>query len=45
LIEGKLLVLFTGAKPGACVLALDKRTGKEVWKALDGLLIGGLMLE
>jgi len=22
-------------KPGACVLALDRRTGKEVWKALD----------
>src|SRR4029078_5351604 len=24
-----------GAKPGASVVALDKRTGKEVWKALD----------
>ena len=35
LIEGNLLVLFTGAKPGACVIALDKKTGKEVWKALD----------
>ncbi len=35
LIEGNLLILFTGAKPGACVIALDKRTGKEVWKALD----------
>ena len=35
LIEGDLLILFTGAKPGACVLALDKATGKEVWKALD----------
>jgi len=29
------LIVCTGAKPGACVLALDKRTGKEVWKALD----------
>jgi outer membrane protein assembly factor BamB len=35
LIEGSLLVLFTGAKPSASVIALDKQTGKEVWKALD----------
>jgi len=35
LIEGNLLILFAGAKPGACVIALDKKTGKEVWKALD----------
>jgi outer membrane protein assembly factor BamB len=35
LIEGNLLILFTGAKPGACVMALDKRTGSEVWKALN----------
>jgi outer membrane protein assembly factor BamB len=35
LIEGNLLILFAGAKPGACVMALDKQTGKEVWKALN----------
>ena len=35
LIEGSLLIVFTGARPGATVLALDKLTGKEVWKALD----------
>jgi outer membrane protein assembly factor BamB len=35
LIEGSLLIVFTGAKPGASALALDKQTGKEVWKALD----------
>ena len=35
LIEGSLLIVFTGAKPGAALLALDKQTGKEVWKALD----------
>ena len=35
LIEGNLLILFTGAKPGACLLALDKISGKEIWKALD----------
>jgi outer membrane protein assembly factor BamB len=34
LIEDTLLIVFTGAKPGATVLALDKQTGKEVWKAL-----------
>ncbi|HMJ65983.1 MAG TPA: PQQ-binding-like beta-propeller repeat protein, partial [Candidatus Binatia bacterium] len=33
LIEGNLLILFVGARPGACVIAFDKRTGKEVWKA------------
>ena len=35
LIDGALLIVFTGAKPGASLLALDKETGKEVWKALD----------
>jgi outer membrane protein assembly factor BamB len=35
LIDGALLIVFTGAKPGTSVLALDKQTGKEVWKALD----------
>ncbi len=35
LIEGNLLILVAGARPGGCVVALDKRTGKEVWKALD----------
>ncbi|MFA6547070.1 MAG: PQQ-binding-like beta-propeller repeat protein, partial [Limisphaerales bacterium] len=35
LIEENLLILFTGAKPGASVVALDKRNGKEIWKALD----------
>ncbi len=35
LIEGNLLILFVGGKPGACVIALDKKSGKEVWKALD----------
>ncbi|MCB1236950.1 MAG: PQQ-binding-like beta-propeller repeat protein [Verrucomicrobiae bacterium] len=35
LIDGDRLVLFVGAKPGACVMALDKRTGADVWRALD----------
>jgi outer membrane protein assembly factor BamB len=35
LIEGNLLILFIGGKPDACLIALDKDTGKEIWKALD----------
>lgn len=35
LIDGNLLIVFTGGKPGASVVALDKRTGKECWTALD----------
>lgn len=35
LIEGELLILFIGGKGGACVVALHKDSGKEVWKALD----------
>jgi outer membrane protein assembly factor BamB len=35
LIEKNLLIVFAGAKPGASVIALDKGTGKEIWKALN----------
>ncbi|MBI3877941.1 MAG: PQQ-like beta-propeller repeat protein [Verrucomicrobia bacterium] len=35
LIEGNLLILAIGGKPNACVVALDKNSGKEVWRALD----------
>jgi outer membrane protein assembly factor BamB len=35
LIEGELLILLTGGKPSACVIALEKNSGKEVWRALD----------
>ena len=34
-LDGVDLIVFTGGKPGACVVALDKNTGKEAWKALD----------
>ena len=34
LIEGNLLIVLLCGKPGACVVAFDKRTGKEVWRAL-----------
>jgi outer membrane protein assembly factor BamB len=35
LIDGDRLILFIGGKPDACVIALHKDTGKEIWKALD----------
>lgn len=35
LIDGNLLILLIGGKPGACVIGLHKDTGKEVWRALD----------
>jgi outer membrane protein assembly factor BamB len=35
LIEGSLIILVIGGRPGASVIALDKDTGREVWRALD----------
>jgi len=35
LIERNLLIVLICGKPGACVVAFDKHTGKEVWRALD----------
>jgi len=35
LIERDLLILLIGGKPGACVVALDKKSGKLVWKSLN----------
>ncbi len=35
LIEGDNLILFLGGKPGASVIALNKDTGKENWRALE----------
>jgi outer membrane protein assembly factor BamB len=35
LIEGDLLIVCAGGRPGACVIAFDKDTGREVWKSLD----------
>jgi outer membrane protein assembly factor BamB len=35
LIEGNLLIQVCGAKPKACVIAFDKDSGKEVWRALE----------
>jgi len=38
LIEKDLLIVFIGGKPGACLVALDKNSGKEVWRALNDTL-------
>jgi len=35
LVEGKLLIALVGGEPDAKVVAFDKRTGKEVWRALS----------
>ena len=34
-IEDDLLILYICGKPTACVVALNKNSGKEVWRALD----------
>ena len=35
MVEKDLLILQLGARPGGCLVALDKRTGEEKWRALD----------
>lgn len=35
LVDGPRLILQIGGAQGACIVALDKLTGKELWKALD----------
>jgi outer membrane protein assembly factor BamB len=35
LIEGDLLILMLGGKGGAGIVALDRNTGREIWRALD----------
>jgi len=35
LIEGELLIVHLGGERGASVVAFDKRTGEERWRALD----------
>jgi len=36
LIDGDQLIVLAGGKPGAMVISLDKNTGAEIWRALDG---------
>jgi outer membrane protein assembly factor BamB len=35
LVEGDLVVVQIGGEDGACLVAFDKKTGSERWKALD----------
>jgi outer membrane protein assembly factor BamB len=35
LVDGELLIVQVGGLPGACLVAFDKRTGTERWRALD----------
>lgn len=35
LVDGNRLILLVGGKPGAGVVALDTRSGKEKWRSLD----------
>jgi outer membrane protein assembly factor BamB len=34
LVDGDLLIVQLGAKPDGCIVALDRRTGEERWRAL-----------
>jgi outer membrane protein assembly factor BamB len=35
LVDGPLVIVQLGAAGGACLVALDKKTGEERWRALD----------
>lgn len=35
LVDGEQLIVVTGGKPGACVVALARNSGRELWRALD----------
>ena len=35
LVDGKLVIVHIGGSDGACLVAFDKRSGSEVWKALE----------
>ena len=35
MLDGDRLILVIGGKPDACVVALDKNSGKEVWRSLN----------
>ena len=35
IVEGDHLIVQIGGKPNACIVAFDRKTGEEKWKALD----------
>jgi outer membrane protein assembly factor BamB len=36
LVDGEQVIILAGGKPGALVVGLDKHSGEERWRALDG---------
>lgn len=34
LVEGELLIVQVGGEPNACIVAFDRKTGKEQWRSL-----------
>ncbi len=40
LVDGNRLITLVGGKNGALVVALDKTTGKEIWRSLDDAAVG-----
>jgi outer membrane protein assembly factor BamB len=36
LVDGEQVIILAGGKPGALVVSLDKLSGEERWRALDG---------
>jgi outer membrane protein assembly factor BamB len=40
LVEGDQLIVLAGGADGALVVSFDKRTGKELWRALDDPAVG-----
>ncbi len=35
LVDGDLVIVQLGARPDACIVAMDKETGQEIWRALE----------
>jgi len=35
IVEGDLVIVMIGGRPDACIVAWDKRTGEERWRALE----------
>jgi outer membrane protein assembly factor BamB len=35
LVDGDRLILQVGGKPDACVIAFDRKSGREIWKSLN----------
>ena len=40
LVDGDQLITLTGGAGGALVVSMDKRTGRELWRAIDDPAVG-----